>query len=216
MALERTNVFKGISGAFVMFRTIIKIMEFTYNWSMWDSLDNKYCNTVKTETSWAGYTYSGVTHLNVVRGLSIAKNVVDITTKPLLSSCTIAVHSIGLGLDQFAPEKSLGAFWGSILHYGPELLMLPIGGNIYSFMTLAAKKQDLLHALNAIKSTALPIALFISVSGMQTAKEAYKKECKMQREEDATKQHSQQIEFILIDDSKTVGDTPQNHSADEL
>ncbi|MCH9753708.1 MAG: hypothetical protein K0T99_02265 [Alphaproteobacteria bacterium] len=223
MARSTPPIFWSMSNVFVMFRTIVKIVEFAYISGSFHAkttfLDKDCANTPadSTETSFTSSIYSLSTNINVVRGFSIAKNIAAPTT---LSTPIMTIHAVGFFMDYLSLEKHFGPFWGSLIHYGPELLAIPIAGNTYTFLSLDSSKQNLKHALDVAKNTLLPTVLFFTYYGMKDSENEYQEqykiweaECKFQ-DEFLLDSHQIHDPFSLTSDTcpnpMLVGDMPQD------
>lgn len=167
------KTFKAATGVFLLVRSVIKVAEFSYKWGTWSAktelLDNNVHNEISTqESTWASYTYDTISGINAVRILSLMKNIGDSSVKSVVPHLTIMSHLIGKGLDYIGLEESCGKFYGSILHYGPELVAMPLFSNLHK-----QTKYDFVHNSDTIKHLVLPMSFAFTYFAMKGAEESY-------------------------------------------
>ena len=212
MTITNRSRFKYALQALTSIRNIVKAIEYSYLYGNYNAKLQQLEETTGDSTnaqehsSYIHAAYNIVTSINLIRAASLMSFIWagrDLTFNSVANDkekvIALSLHTIGLAFDYLHPEKLLTYKTGTIIHYMPEFIILPIvktchiavSLNSYDVKEVAKVSQHILTGLAPM----LPLLLF------KITEHSYNEQLKIEYSEESIKPNPHAIEEAGISDT---------------
>jgi|GEM_PF-3181404 len=171
--------YKLFANLYVACRTMIKTLEFTYSWGIYNekqkfAQEANFIDIHKGNITFFGTIYNTVTSLNAIRTLSLVKNAGDYYYSEDFSISTVSLHAAGIALDYLKPEEYCGYKTGTAIHYLPELIGISLTAAFSQGRGFATTgKLNPEHLTTILKNVIPSVGITIAFLGNKYAQQYY-------------------------------------------